>query len=225
VSQSEPKIETHKGGQDVRAPGIIAIVGPTASGKSELAIQVALRIGGEIINCDSVQVYQEIQIATAKVPVAERRGIRHHLIDFIPPSVNYTAADWARRATEKIYEIEGRGNTAMLVGGTGFYLRALRHPFFSSPPTDKELRARLTSSRERRGPEHLHRILARLDADEAAKLSPRDWPRVQRAIEFYLQTKERISAQRPMRAQSPGVCGSNPGLCPKSAARRVVRAD
>jgi tRNA dimethylallyltransferase len=188
---------------DRSAQPIIAIVGPTASGKSELAIQVALRIGGEIINCDSVQVYQEIQIATAKVPVAERRGIRHHLIDFIPPSVNYTAADWARRATEKIYEIEARGNTAMLVGGTGFYLRALRHPFFSSPPTDEELRARLTSSRERRGPEHLHRILARLDADEAAKLSPRDWPRVQRAIEFYLQTKEHISAQRPVREQPP----------------------
>lgn len=182
---------------------IIAIVGPTASGKSELAIQVALHFNGEIINCDSVQVYQQIQIATAKVPVDERRGVPHHLIDFVPPSLNYTAADWARAATDRIKEIEGRGNIAMLVGGTGFYLRALRQPFFPSPPTDEELRARLTNIRERRGPEHLHAILRKFDPDEAAELSPRDWPRVQRAIEFYLQTGERISTQRPMREQPP----------------------
>ncbi len=91
----------------------------------------------------------------------------------------------------------------MLVGGTGFYLRALRQPFFPSPPTDEELRARLTNIRERRGPEHLHAILRKFDPDEAAELSPRDWPRVQRAIEFYLQTGERISTQRPMREQPP----------------------
>jgi tRNA dimethylallyltransferase len=182
---------------------IIAIVGPTASGKSELGIQVALEIGGEIINCDSVQVYQEIQIATAKVPFAERHGIPHHLIDFVLPSINFTAADWARVATEKIQEIEARGNAAMLVGGTGFYLRALRQPFFPSPSTDEELRARLTRIREQHGPEHLHKILARFDADEARKLNARDWPRVQRAIEFCLQTGERISSQRPQREEPP----------------------
>jgi len=182
---------------------IIAIVGPTASGKSELAIAIAREIGGEVINCDSVQVYQEIQIATAKVPVAERRGIRHHLIDFVPPSVNYTAADWARRATEKIQEIEARGNTPLLVGGTGFYLRALRQPFFPSPATNEELRSRLTRIREQRGPEHLHRVLTKFDPAEAAQLNPRDWPRVQRAIEFNLQTGERISGRRPMRGQVP----------------------
>ena len=182
---------------------ILAIVGPTASGKSELAIEVALRLDGEIINCDSVQVYEGIQIATAKVPVRERRGVPHHLIDFVPPSVNFTAADWARAATQTIGEIEGRGNIAMLVGGTGFYLRALRQPFFPSPTTDDELRARLTAIRERRGPEHLHKILKRFDPEEAGKLTRRDWPRVQRAIEFYLQTGERISAQRPMREQPP----------------------
>ena len=191
------------GGQDARAPRIIAIVGPTASGKSELAIEVALRRHGEIINCDSVQVYQEIQIATAKVPVRERRGIPHHLLDFVPPSINFTAADFARAATKQIEEIESRGNVALLVGGTGFYLRALRQPFFPSPATDEDLRARLTAIRERRGPEHLHRVLTRFDPQEAAKLSPRDWPRVQRAIEFYLQTSERISSQRPMREQPP----------------------
>lgn len=189
--------------QDACAPSIIAIVGPTASGKSELAIQIALRLGGEIINCDSVQVYQDIQIATAKVPVAERRGIPHHLIDFVPPSINYTAADWARAATQQIEETESRGKIAILAGGTGFYLRALRQPFFPSPATDEELRARLSIIREHRGPEHLHDVLRKFDPEEAAKLSPRDWPRVQRAIEFYLQTRERISAQRPLRESPP----------------------
>ena len=182
---------------------IIAIVGPTASGKSALGIELALRLGGEIINCDSVQVYQGIQIATAKVPMAERRGVPHHLIDFVSPLVNFTAADWARAAIEKIVEIEARDHSALLVGGTGFYLRALRRPFFASPPTDEALRVRLTAIRERRGPEHLHRILQKFDPVEGAQLSARDWPRVQRAIEFCLQTGEAISTQRPLRPHPP----------------------
>jgi len=184
---------------------IIAIAGPTASGKSALGIELALHLNAEIINCDSVQVYQEIHIATAKVPLAERRGIPHHLIDFVSPRVNFTAADWARAALETIEEIEGRGRQVLLVGGTGLYLRALRKPFFPSPPTDEKLRARLTASRERRGSEHLHRILRRFDAAEAANLNPRDWPRVQRAIEFYLQTGELISRQRPLRPAPPPI--------------------
>ena len=182
---------------------IIAIVGPTASGKSELGIEVALRLNGEIINCDSVQVYQGIQIATAKVPLADRRGVPHHLIDFVSPTETFTAVDWARVAVETILEIEARGRTAILVGGTGFYLRAMREPFFPSPSTDEELRERLTSIRQARGPEHLHRILGRFDEAEARKLNPADWPRVQRALEFYLQTRERISDQRPLRPEPP----------------------
>ena len=183
---------------------IVAIVGPTASGKSSLGIELALRLGGEIINCDSVQVYQEIQIATAKVPFDERRGIPHHLIDFVSPRETFTAADWARAATTKIQEIEARNQRIFLVGGTGFYLRALRRPFFPSPGTDNELRARLTRIRERRGPEHLHRILQRFDRVEAEQQHARDWPRVQRAIEFFLQTGEPISDRRPLRpAPSP----------------------
>ena len=182
---------------------IIAIVGPTASGKSALGIELALRLGGEIINCDSVQVYQGIQIATAKVPLAERRGVPHHLIDFVSPQVNFTAADWARAAIEKIEEIEARDHSALLVGGTGFYLGALRRPFFASPPTDEALRGRLTAIRKRCGPEHLHQILQKFDPVEAAKLSARDWPRVQRAIEFCLQTGEPISGQRPLRPHPP----------------------
>jgi tRNA dimethylallyltransferase len=182
---------------------IVAIVGPTASGKSELGIEVALCFGGEIINCDSVQVYREIEVATAKVPFSERRGIRHHLIDFVPPTVNYTAGEWARAASQKIEEIEARGRMALLVGGTGLYLRALRRPFFPSPQTDERLRRRLTKIRERRGPLYLYRMLRRLDSQSAAKLFERDWPRVQRALEVRLQTGERMSEQMLLRPEPP----------------------
>ena len=178
---------------------VIAIVGPTASGKSTLGIDVALALDGEIINCDSVQVYQEIRIATAKVPLEERKGVPHHLIDFVSPSVNYTAVEWAQEATQKIEEIESRGRVPLLVGGTGFYLRALRQPFFVSPQTDETLRRRLNSIRDRHGPEHLHRLLGRLDPGAATRFYPRDWPRVQRAIEVYLQTGRSIMDQKDER--------------------------
>lgn len=180
---------------------VIAIVGPTASGKSSLGIEVALALNGEIINCDSVQVYQQIQIATAKVPLHERKGVTHHLIDIVPPEVNFTAGEWAREAAAKIEEIEARGRIPLLVGGTGFYLRALRKPFFISPPTDNILRRRINSIRERHGAEHMHRFLRRIDPHGANQVQPRDWPRVQRAIEVYLQTGQSIFAQREARPE------------------------
>jgi tRNA dimethylallyltransferase len=180
---------------------VVAIVGPTASGKSTLGIDVALELNGEIINCDSVQVYQGIQVATAKVPLAERKGVPHHLIDFVPPSINYTAVEWAREAAKKIEEIESRGRVPLLVGGTGFYLRALRHPFFVSPQTDESLRRRLNRIRAKRGPENLHRVLRRLDPRAAQQLYPRDWPRVQRAIEVRLQTGRSILDQKDKRPE------------------------
>jgi tRNA dimethylallyltransferase len=182
---------------------IIAVAGPTASGKSALGIELALRFGGEIVNCDSVQVYREIEIATAKVPMAERRGVPHHLIDFVDPRALYTAGAWARDAARVVAEIESRGRVAILVGGSGFYLRALRQPFFESPPTDERLRARLVALRARKGAEHLHKILLRLDRTAAARLHARDWSRVQRAIEVRLQTKRAISVQQPRRPQPP----------------------
>jgi len=194
---------------------IVAVVGPTASGKSELGIALALAAGGEVINCDSVQVYREIEVATAKVPPAERRGVPHHLIDFVPPEVTYTAADWARDALAKIDEIEGRGRLALLVGGTGFYLRALREPFFEAPPTDEALRRRLVRLRERSGAERLHRLLQRLDPPTAARLRPRDWSRVQRAIEVRLQTGTPLSELRARRPAPP----------PQAARLRVFALD
>ena len=182
---------------------IVAVVGPTASGKSELGIALALRLGGEVVNCDSVQVYREIEIATAKVPPGERRGVPHHLIDFVPPARAYTAADWARDALAVIEQIEARGRTALLVGGSGLYLRALREPFFEAPPTDQGLRRRLLRLRERHGPEHLHGLLRRLDPERAARLQPRDWARVQRALELRLQTGEKLSSRLAARPAPP----------------------
>ena len=182
---------------------IYAIVGPTASGKTEIGVELALRIGGEIINCDSVQIYKEIQIATAKPSTEEMRGVPHHLIDYVSPNVSYTAADWAKDATEKIYEIEARGHTAVLVGGTGFYLRSLRQPFFESPQTDKNLRERLTKIKNERGAEHLYKILQKVDKLSATILYPRDYVRVMRALEVYFQTGKRISQVQPIRSEPP----------------------
>ena len=182
---------------------VVAVVGPTASGKSDLGIALALRADGEVVNCDSVQVYRGIEIATAKVPPSERRGVPHHLIDFVPPERNSTAADWARDALAVIEEVEARGRAALVVGGTGFYLRALREPFFEAPPTDAALRRRLAALRERRGAEHLHALLRRLDPERAAGLQPRDWPRVQRALELRLQTGVPMSLRLGRRPAPP----------------------
>src|SRR6476659_7005625 len=142
---------------------IFAIMGPTASGKTALGVELALKIGGEVINCDSVQIYKGIEIATAKPSEDEKRGVPHHLIDYVDPNINYTAVDWARDATDKITEIEARGHVPVLVGGTGFYLRTLRQPLFDSPKTDEDLRERLRAIQKRHGAGHLHRILRRVD--------------------------------------------------------------
>lgn len=186
-----------------KAQSIPAIVGPTASGKSELGVKLALSRDAEIINLDSVQVYRGIYIATAKVPQAECQGVPHHLIDIVEPTENFTAGDYARLAARTIQEIESRDHTAILVGGTGFYLRALVKPLFEGPPTDTRLRERLSGLRERRGVEHLHRMLARVDPQAALSLSPRDWPRTMRALEVYFQTGRRISESQPEMPPAP----------------------
>jgi tRNA dimethylallyltransferase len=172
---------------------IPAIVGPTASGKSELGIKLALALNGEIINLDSVQVYRGIQIATAKVLSDERRGVPHHLIDIVEPTENFTAGEYARSAAEIIHEVESRNSMAILVGGTGFYLRSLVNPFFEGPKTNLSLRARLLVKRDKHGAEHLHRLLRRVDPRAAARLNPRDWSRTMRAIEVFFQTGRRLS--------------------------------
>jgi len=182
---------------------IPAVVGPTASGKSELAIKLALAFNGEIINLDSVQVYRGIQIATAKVPLAERLGVPHHLIDIVEPTENFTAGDYGRVAERTIEEIESRNNTAIFAGGTGFYLRALVKPLFEGPKTDLELRQRLIDLRDKRGAAHLHRMLERVDPHTATRISSKDWSRTMRALEVYFQIGRRISELQPEMPAAP----------------------
>src|SRR5437868_2738250 len=124
---------------------IYTITGPTASGKTVLGVELALIVGGEVVNFDSVQIYKGIEIATAKPTDEEKRGVPHHLIDYVDPNINYTAADWARDAADAIDEIDGRGRIPILVVGTGFYLNALRNPFFEGSKTDESLRQRSRS--------------------------------------------------------------------------------
>ncbi|MBK7392507.1 MAG: tRNA (adenosine(37)-N6)-dimethylallyltransferase MiaA [Chloracidobacterium sp.] len=186
-----------------RSKPIYAIMGPTASGKTALGVELALRVGGEVINCDSVQIYQGIQIATAKPTDEEKRGVPHHLIDYVDPNVNYSAGDWSRDAAEKIVEIESRGHVPIFVGGTGFYLRSLRQPLFDGPRTDVDLRTRLRAIGQRRGVEHLHKMLTRVDADAAAKIPERDHVRSMRGLEVFFQTGKRLSAEQPKRAEPP----------------------
>ena len=181
---------------------IYAIAGPTASGKTALGVELARRVDGEVVNFDSVQIYRGIELATAKPTIEERRGVIHHLIDYVDPTVNYTSADWSRDAAEKIAEIESRGKTVVLVGGTGFYLRTL-NPLFESPATDESIRDRLRAIKEKRGAEFLHRLLNKIDPSAAGKLFPRDYVRVMRALEYYFQTGERFSEQQPNRAEQP----------------------
>lgn len=182
---------------------LIAVVGPTASGKSDLGIALAHHFGGEIINCDSVQVYRGIEIATAKVPLAEQQGIPHHLIDFIEPTSVMTAVEWADLARATIGEIEERGRRPFLVGGTGFYLRALTTRFFESPPIDERWRPRLQRLLEQHGPERLHRILCRVDPALAATYAPRDWSRVIRALEVRFSTGRPLSAWQQASPEEP----------------------
>ncbi len=184
-------------------PTIYAISGPTCSGKTALGVELALRVGGEVINFDSVQIYKGIDIATAKPTEEEMRGVPHHLIDYVDPTVNYTVADWANDAAEKIAEIESRGVVPILVGGTGFYLRTLRQPLFDSPKTDRDLRERLGMIHRERGAEHLHRMLMRVDPEIAGKLPVRDYVRVIRSLEVFFQTGERISNMQPLRTEPP----------------------
>ncbi len=190
--------------KNILRKNIYAIVGPTASGKTEIGVALALHLGNaEIINCDSVQIYKEIQIATAKPSIEEMGGVKHHLINYVAPEINYTAADWAADASAKIVEIERRGVVPILVGGTGFYLRTLRQPFFESPKTDPKLRDKLNEIREKKGAEHLHKILQKVDAASADKLFPRDYVRSMRALEVYFQTGTRLSEVQPQRTKPP----------------------
>jgi tRNA dimethylallyltransferase len=164
---------------------------PTRSqqpGKSALGLAIAERIGGEIINCDSTAVYRGFDIGTDKVPKIERRGIPHHLIDIVEPTVEYTAADYGRDAATIINEVHGRGHVPIIVGGTGFYFRALTRGLFPGPGKDAALRDRLDAVAHRRGVEFLWRMVKRVDPLSAERILLGDRKRLVRALEVYFQT-------------------------------------
>ena len=171
---------------------LVAVAGPTGSGKSDLALEIARQFHGEIVNCDSLQVYRHFDIGTAKTPESERRGITHHLIDILTPDHLFTAGEYARLARETLHAISLRGRLPILVGGTGFYLRALLDGLFEGPSRDQALRDRL-ALREARRPGSLHRLLRRLDAAAARKIHPHDVPKVTRALEVCLLTRRPVS--------------------------------
>jgi tRNA dimethylallyltransferase len=171
---------------------LVALVGPTGSGKSDLALHLAEIFHGEVVNCDSVQVFCHFDIGTAKLPLDQRRSIPHHLIDILEPDALFTAGEFARRARETIAEISARSRLPIVAGGTGFYLRALVDGLFEGPSRDQELRDRL-AAREARRPGSLHRILTRFDGDAAGKIHPNDVPKVTRALEVCLLTRRRLS--------------------------------
>ncbi|HXH24708.1 MAG TPA: tRNA (adenosine(37)-N6)-dimethylallyltransferase MiaA [Vicinamibacterales bacterium] len=173
---------------------VLAVLGPTATGKSALGLALAERYGGEIINCDSTAVYRGFDIGTDKVPVEHRRGIPHHLIDVADPTEVYTAARFAEDAERVIREIHARGRLPVLVGGTGFYYRALTRGLFPGPGAQDELRARLDRIATRKGPERLHRLLGRVDPVSAARIMPRDRKRLVRALEVYFATGRPLTA-------------------------------
>jgi len=169
-------------------PRLLAIVGPTATGKSALGIALARRFGGEVVACDSTAVYRGFDIGTDKVPPGEQAGIPHHMVDVADPTEEYSAARYGREASAAIREITARGRLPILVGGTGLYYRALTRGFFPGPSRDVALRGRLERIADRRGVERLHALLGRIDPGSAARIQSRDRKRLVRALEVYFLT-------------------------------------
>ena len=176
-----------------RDPLLVVIVGPTGSGKTALSLAIAERFRGEIVNCDSVAIYRDFEIGTAKPSAEERARSPHHLLDLVDPREPFTAGDYARLAREKITEISRRGHLPIVAGGTGLYLRALLEGLFEGPPRSEELRERLRALEQKKGQGHLHRLLQRLDPDAAAAIHANDAPKLIRAIEVCLSARERIT--------------------------------
>lgn len=173
-------------------PLLVVIVGPTASGKTALSLTLAERFGGEIVNCDSVAVYRDFEIGTAKPSAEERARVPHHLLDICSPEGTMTAGEYARRGREVLAQLKARGRLPVVVGGTGLYLRALLEGLFPGPQRSEELRERLRAAAAKKGSVYLHRVLARLDRTAAEKIHPNDEPKLIRAIEVCL------SARKPM---------------------------
>jgi tRNA dimethylallyltransferase len=184
---------------------LIAIVGPTASGKTALALRLAGERGGEIVSCDSLQVYRGLDIGSAKPTAEERAAVPHHLIDVVDPDAAFSAADYARLARAALEGIASRGCLAVVVGGTGLYLRALLDGLFEGPSRDEALRKRLEAMADRFGDARLHRLLGRIDPAAARTIQARDRVRTVRALEVYWKSGRPISEHH--RRPTPALAG------------------
>lgn len=174
-------------------PLLVVLLGPTASGKTALSIALAEKFHGEIVNCDSVAVYREFDIGTAKPSPEERARVPHHLFDFVDPKQEMTAGEYARQARQEIADISIRGCLPIVVGGTGLYLRALLEGLFAGPHRSEELRQRLRERSAERGSGYLHRILHRLDPASGEKIHANDTPKLIRAIEVCVASRQKMS--------------------------------
>jgi tRNA dimethylallyltransferase len=170
---------------------LIVVLGPTASGKTVLSLALAEHFDGEILNCDSVAMYRDFEIGTAKPTIAERNRVPHHLLDCVDPSDYITAGEYARQARKVLQEIKTRGRVPIVVGGTGLYLQALLEGLFPGPERSEQLRDRLRQRTKNLG--YLHRLLNRLDPAAAVKIHPNDIPKLIRAIEVCLASRKEIS--------------------------------
>ncbi len=205
---------------------LVAIVGPTGSGKSALALFLARRLDGEVLACDSTQVYRHFDIGTGKVTpapppagLAERSAVPHHLLDLAEPEELFTAGEYRRRAILVLEELRRRSRLGILTAGTGLYLRALLEGLFEGPQRSEALRARLRERASRLGTSHLHRILERVDPDSASRIDPRDSPKIIRALEVRFLAGRPISELfRKGRSQLEGFAWLKLGLLPERQA-------
>ncbi len=188
-----PETISQNEGEEDRLPLLLVLLGPTASGKTALSLALAQRFSGEIVSCDSVAVYREMEIGTAKPTPSERRQAAHHMIDIVDLSQAFTAGDYSRQARAAIAAVAGRGKLPIVTGGTGLYLRALVDGLFAAPQRSEELRQRLRRAVETKRAGWLHRILKRLDPVAAAAIHANDTPKLVRAIEVCFAARQPIT--------------------------------
>ena len=186
-------MEREHGGIAPAKPLLVVILGPTGAGKTALSLKLADEFHGEIVNCDSVAMYREFDIGTAKPTLEERGRAPHHLFDYVNPTHDVTAGEYARQARRVLADTNSRGHLPIVVGGTGLYLRALLEGLSPGPQRSEKLRERLRERATSRGSKHLHRILERLDRTAASKIHPNDLPKLIRAIEVCLAARQKMS--------------------------------